>query len=92
MRISKRALWLLGPLLAAALIASGVTMAKKPAPVTLPEGTAIHVRLDNAVDSNQSRSGDEFSATISEPVAVDGKTVIPKGAAAKGRVVDARAR
>jgi hypothetical protein len=90
MRRNKRALWLLGSLLAAALITSGVTLARKPAPATIPDGTAIHVRLDNAVDSNQSRSGDEFKATISEPVVVDGKTVIPKGAAAKGLVVDAR--
>src|SRR2546427_708057 len=90
MRLCKRALWLLGPLLAAALIASGVTLARKPDPVTLPEGTAIHVRLENAVDSNRSRPGDEFNATVSEPVAMDGKTVIPKGADARGLVVDAR--
>lgn len=90
MRRNKRIYLLIGSLLAAALIASGVTLARRPDPVTMPEGTAIHVRLDNAVDSNQSRAGDTFNATVAEPVVVAGKTVIPQGAAAKGLVVDAR--
>jgi len=71
MILGKRSLILLGALLAAALVVSGVTLANRPDPVTLPEGTAVHVRLDNTVDSNQSRSGDEFDATVTEPVVVD---------------------
>jgi hypothetical protein len=59
-------------------------------PVTLPEHTAIHVTLDQAVATDRSRPGDHFAATVSEPVIVDGKTVIPKGAHAEGVVVDAR--
>ncbi|HYL09192.1 MAG TPA: hypothetical protein VEU31_00520, partial [Candidatus Acidoferrales bacterium] len=34
--------------------------------------------------------GDHFDATVSEPVVVDGRTVIPQGAHAEGMVVDAR--
>ncbi len=59
-------------------------------PITLPEGTALHVVLDQSLSSGTSRSGDEFEATVSEPIVVDGKTVIPKDAHAKGRVVDAK--
>ena len=77
-------------LLALALVASAVTMANRPNPVTVPELTPIHVTLDQAVTSNQSRPGDHFVATISEPVVVDGKTVIPQGAHAEGIVVDAK--
>jgi hypothetical protein len=77
-------------LLALALVASTVTVANRPDPVTVPELTPIHVTLDQAVTSNQSRPGDHFEATISEPVVVDGKTVIPQGAHAEGIVVDAK--
>lgn len=59
-------------------------------PVAVPEGTAIEVTLDQSLASNQSRSGDEFAATVSQAVVVNGKTVIPKGASVHGRVVEAR--
>jgi hypothetical protein len=58
--------------------------------MTVPELTAIHVTLDQAVASNQNRPGDHFDATVSEPVVIDGKTVISQGAHAEGLVVDAR--
>jgi len=88
--LSKRSYILLGTLLVAALVVSGAVVANRTDPVTLPEGTAIHVRLDQAVASNQARSGEEFAATISEPVVVEGKTVIPQGAPVRGRVVEAK--
>jgi hypothetical protein len=77
-------------LVAAALTLSAATLRDRSEPVTLPELTAIHVTLDQALASNQSRPGDHFDATVSEPVVVDGKTVIPQGAHAEGLVVDAR--
>lgn len=58
--------------------------------ITVPEDTPIHVTLDQAVRSDQSRPGDHFEATVSEPVIINGKTVIPQGAYAEGLVVDAR--
>jgi len=77
-------------LVAAALTVSAATLRDRSDPVTLPEFTAIHVTLDQALASNQSRPGDHFDATVSEPVVVDGKAVIPQGAHAEGLVVDAR--
>jgi hypothetical protein len=92
MMLSKRSLTLLGSVLAVALIVAAVTMARIrwPDPVTLAEGTPVQVRLNAAVDSSRARAGDEFSATVSEPIVENGKTVIPRGAEVKGRVVDAR--
>jgi hypothetical protein len=58
--------------------------------VTVPEGTDIAVVLDDAVSSAQNHSGDTFDATVIEAVAVNGKTVIPKEARARGRLVDAK--
>jgi hypothetical protein len=77
-------------LLAAALTLSAASMRDESYGVLLPERTAIHVTLDQALASNQSRPGDHFDATVSEPVVVGGKTVIPQGAHAEGLVVDAR--
>ncbi len=59
-------------------------------PMTVPAGTAISVVLDQTLASNQSRSGDEFDASVAAPVVIDGKMVIPKGARVRGRVIEAR--
>ena len=59
-------------------------------PITIPEGTQITVRLGETLSSKSSSEGQGFSATVAEPVVVDGKTVIERGAAARGTVVDAK--
>lgn len=59
--------------------------------VTIPAGTVVTVRLGETLSSKTSQAGQDFSATVAEPVTVDGKTVIDKGAAAHGTVVDAKA-
>lgn len=57
--------------------------------VVVPPSTSIHVILNSALSSNRSNPGDHFQATVSEPVVINGKTVIPKGSEATGVVVDA---
>jgi len=61
-----------------------------PPPVVVPAGTTLTVRLGQAVGSKISSPGDSFTATLADAVTVDGNTVIPAGAAAKGTVVDAK--
>ena len=61
-------------------------------PITVPAGTEITVKLGQAVGSKISNSGDTFSATVAEPVSVEGKVVIPEGSEASGTVVDAKSR
>jgi len=77
-------------LLAAALTVTAATLRDGSESVILPERTTIHVTLDQALATNQSKPGDHFEATVSQPVVVDGKTAIPQGAHAEGVVVDAR--
>jgi hypothetical protein len=79
-------------LLSAGIITAAVTLAIHPrtVPVTVPEETPIHVTLDQGISSNQNRPGDHFEATISEPVVLNNKTVIPQGTPVEGIVVDAR--
>src|SRR5256885_10515342 len=57
--------------------------------VTVPAGTVITVRLANAVGSKLSNSGDQFHASVATPVEVDEKVVLPSGADASGKVVQA---
>jgi hypothetical protein len=69
--------------------------AEKPTPeppraIVIPAGTTLTVRLDQAVGSKISHAGDSFSATLSSPVTVDGRTAIRTGARASGTVVDAK--
>jgi hypothetical protein len=72
--------------------AAGRPVASKPVPqiITIPAGSVITVRLGETLSSKSSSAGEGFSATVAEPVVVDGKTVIERGAAARGTVVDAK--
>ncbi len=69
-------------------VLGGLFEAKKD--VTIPEGTSLHITVDETLTSDRSHAGDRFAASISEPVVVNGKTVIPRGAKVVGRVVDAK--
>ncbi len=62
--------------------------APQPGSVLLPTGTAFTVRMIDAVDSQKNNVGDTFAASMDEPVMVDGKTVIPRGADVVVKLVD----
>lgn len=57
-----------------------------PAAFVIPRGTPIHARLDETVDTRRNRAGDGVSATLMEPVVVEGRTVIPAGTRFAGHV------
>jgi hypothetical protein len=59
-------------------------------PLEIPSGTPVTVRLLSTVSSAISHAGDEFAATLDQPIVVDGKTVAPEGAEVTGRVLAAR--
>ncbi len=61
-----------------------------PDTYTLSAGTHITVQMIDAVDSKRDRPGDEFAGTVAEPVVVGDRVVIPKGAEAKTRLVEAK--
>lgn len=70
---------------------SGQQQAVAPQPVVIPAGRIIRVRLNQPLGSKTSQAGETFSATVAEPVEVDGRPVIERGAAANGTVVEAKA-
>jgi len=61
-----------------------------PSATKLPEGTGLPIRLRSALSSASSHAGDSFSATIDEPVVIDGQTLIAPGTSASGRVLEAK--
>jgi hypothetical protein len=66
--------------------------AAKPVPppkITIPAGTSLHIALKEGVSASKSEPGTEFSASLTEPVVVNGKTVLSQGSSVVGRVVDA---
>jgi hypothetical protein len=58
-------------------------------PIVIPAETVLTVRLAQAVGSKISHAGDNFSATIANPVDVGGRAIIPSGASATGTVAEA---
>jgi hypothetical protein len=62
----------------------------KPQPIVVPTGTALTVRLGQALSSKTSQSGQTFIATLAQPVSIDGRTAIPAGSTVSGTVVTAK--
>jgi len=55
----------------------------------IPEGTELTVLLIDPISTAKNKAGDSFTATIAEPIVVNGETVVGRGAKVEGRVVDA---
>jgi glucose/arabinose dehydrogenase len=55
--------------------------------VTVPKGTAITATMGKTLSADKNHSGDSFVASLSAPIKVDGKIVVPKGSRITGRVV-----
>ncbi|MBZ5536207.1 MAG: hypothetical protein LAO31_09650 [Acidobacteriia bacterium] len=58
------------------------------AAVTVQEGTNLRVALDTTLSTKSARVGDRFSATLREPIYVNGKEAIPYGTRIDGRVAE----
>jgi hypothetical protein len=69
----------------------GVRMTVNVQPMSniLPVGTPVKMRLESAVSTSTSKTGDMFAGRVTEAVMLDGKTVIPVGSSISGKVVRA---
>jgi hypothetical protein len=54
----------------------------------LPAGTVLTVRMIDAVDSQVNQVGEEFRASLDEPLMINGETVLPRGANLVTKLVD----
>ena len=64
--------------------------AATPAPLVVPAGTHITVRLEETLSSRYSVPGQRFEAVLDQPVVVDDQTVLPTGSPVTGHVVSVR--
>jgi hypothetical protein len=72
---------------AAAKPAAVAKVAEPTTMITLPKGTAISAAARQTLATDKNKVGDTFAASLTEPIQVDGKTVIPKGAQVTCRIV-----
>ena len=69
--------------------------AEQPAPtvpsrLTLKPGAFVTVRVNQYLSSNKNQPGDAFTATLAQPLVVDGLVVGQRGQTVGGRVVEAK--
>jgi hypothetical protein len=72
---------------AAAKPAAVAKVAEPATMITLPKGTAISAAARQTLATDKNKVGDTFAASLTAPIQVDGKTVIPKGAQVTCRIV-----
>jgi hypothetical protein len=58
--------------------------------VMVPAGTVLNVHLSEAIDVDVTQAGATFKGRVDDPIIIDGRVVIPRGAAAAIRVVSIR--
>jgi hypothetical protein len=64
----------------------------KPQPIVVPAGTTLTVITSQALSSKTSQAGQTFLATLAQPISVEGRPALPKGATVSGKVVSAKAK
>jgi len=61
----------------------------RPRTFEVAEGTEVSVLLVDAISTGKNKAGDQFIASLAEPIVVNGETVVDRGAKVQGRVADA---
>ena len=57
--------------------------------MTLSSGTLLNVRLAESLSSDRVQAGDAFSATLDQPLVVEGFVIAERGARVHGKVISA---
>jgi hypothetical protein len=66
------------------LLGAAMVAAQTSSPV--PAGTALMVKLETTLATFSNKAGDPFQGSLTQPVVLNGQTVIPAGARVEGRV------
>lgn len=75
--------------IAAQLNAEVVAAEAEPACCTVPALTEVEIEILAPLNSQANRIGEKFALRLAQPIVIDGKTVVPAGAAGSGDVVHA---
>ncbi len=60
----------------------------KAEPVTIAAGTPIRVRTQTELSTKSAKAGDSFTATLAEPLVIEGQVIAPRGTQVEGLVAD----
>ena len=72
------------------IVAAPAPQPPPPQQVTLKAGMLIPVRTVERLSSDRNSAGDGFTATLDQPLVVDGWVIAERGARLEGKVVDAQ--
>ncbi len=70
--------------------AAPVEKPREPQRVTIPAGTTVTVRLAESINSDRRQPGETFSATLDQPLIIDGLAIAERGAKVQGKIVEAQ--
>lgn len=73
-------------LLLAAMAAAQQATEGTAGPTAMPAGTTISMKLETPIATYVTKVGDQFSGRVTQPVTVNGMTVVPVGATVQGQV------
>jgi hypothetical protein len=59
-------------------------------PIVIPAGTTLRVTVDQSVSSKDSQPEQRVAASVAEPIIIDGRGVIRRGAKVTGKVINAK--
>jgi outer membrane lipoprotein SlyB len=57
--------------------------------IEVPAGTAVEVRIDDALSTARNHAGDSFASTLVQPVVVEGREVLAAGTRFTGHITEA---
>ena len=75
---------------AAAPVAEQAPPPPPPAPIVIPAGTDIVFRMGSTLSSKTTQTGQTFTGTLANGIAVKGKLVVPAGSGVTGTVSEAK--
>jgi hypothetical protein len=65
---------------------AGENRDRTPQTVTIPAGTTVAVRLRDAISTDKQSEGDPFTATLDQPIVIDGFVIADRGALVRGKI------
>jgi len=71
---------------AASLLALAAVTTFAQSNIPVPAGTSMQVKLETTLATFSNKPGDPFQGRVSQPVLLNGQTLIPAGATVEGRV------
>jgi hypothetical protein len=71
------------------LLTTPATLVARDQVTSIPAGTVINVRMIDSISSDRNHAGETFRGSIEDPILIGNRTVVPRGATAYVKLVDA---